>query len=321
MDFVSIDLETADSANSRPCSIGLAFVKDDVVIDKKYYLVNPEVSFNPVSSRIHGITADTVSTSPTFPEIWSEILPVLRDSLIVSHNAAFDLGVIEKVANHYGLQMPNVKYICTMQLAKEKGYESLKLSHLCDEFGIPLSDHHNALCDAVACANLMISLCSVCHTTSSGASIPSATVMTNTVCFDLDEFERSCLRVLKGVIESSGIDYSMVRYKKSKTLDIDCYKRVIRIGTVRKKRYIEIREKYIDLVSLDLPHDQTKSVFRFYLDSPDDLKNYDKYILHIIQKSKSDWDEYVQLVSAQTSKKHLREFLKTTGDFMTNPEM
>lgn len=311
MDFIALDLETADAANSRPCSIGLATVKDNVIVAQKYYLVNPEIPFNPIASRIHGITDETVSESPTLPEIWNEIFPAIRDNLIVSHNAAFDLGVIEKAACHYGLKMPNVKYICTMKLAKEKGYESLKLSQLCDKFDIPLSHHHNALSDAVACANLMIALCSAYPTAETNTN-----VMTNDLCFDLDDFERSCLDVIKGIIVDSGTDYSMVRYKKGKTLDIDCYKRVIRIGIVRKKRFIEIRESYIDLVSIDLPHDQTNRAFRFFLSDPSDLTNFGDYILHIIQKSKSDWDEYVSMVSSQTSKKHLRDFIKSTGDFM-----
>ena len=312
MRFVALDLETADTANSRPCSIGLVFSDGVRITDTKYYLINPEVPFNPIAVRINGITPDIVQNAPTLPEVWSEISGFLESNLIVAHNAAFDLRVLEKAANSYSLIMPKIKYVCTMCLAKDIGCQKLKLSDVCSNYGISVQNAHNSLCDATACAELFLKFCS------DGLVDPVSIRVSkqNGIQFDLTEFEKECLRVIREIILESGIDFELIRYKKKTTLDITCYYRVLRIGKVRGKYFFAVREKYQDLVCCDLPNDRTKDIIRFYLNCPSDLEQFNKYICRIVEKSKTDWNEYVSMVTKETVRKHVKEYEKKTGSFM-----
>ena len=159
MDFIALDLETADKANSAPCSIGLVEVKDNQIVDRKYYLINPETEFHFYAIRVHKITPDMVADAPTLPEIWPELFDRLNGQNVVAHNINYDIGVLAKAAERYSLTFPSVTQYCTMQAAKDNPFlDGSSLSAVCAQLGIKLSDHHNALADAEACAKIAIML-------------------------------------------------------------------------------------------------------------------------------------------------------------------
>lgn len=157
MDFVALDLETADRRNEAPCSIALVLVQDGEIAKEQQFYIDPETEFNPFAIRVHGITPQKVAGCPTFPDIWPQLSDILRKYPIVAHNAAFDIRVLEKAATRYGLSFVSPTVYCTLQLAM-KNYDlpSYSLDSLCRNFGITLDRHHNSLCDAEACAKLMI---------------------------------------------------------------------------------------------------------------------------------------------------------------------
>lgn len=157
MDFVALDLETADRRNEAPCSVALVLVQDGRITEEKQLYIDPETEFNPFAIRVHGITPQKVAGCPTFPDIWPMLIDVFQKHPIVAHNAAFDVRVLEKAAARYNLSFVPPTVYCTLQLAM-KNYDlpSYSLDSLCHNFGITLDTHHNSLCDAEACAKLMI---------------------------------------------------------------------------------------------------------------------------------------------------------------------
>ncbi len=160
LDFVVIDFETANKNYNSACSIGLAAVKDNIIVDEKYFLIHPPVlDFDTENIRIHGITSQEVKGAPKFNDVWEKISCFFDDNLIIAHNAIFDMSVLKSCLVEYDLVIPEFDYACSIPISTISCKTSRIGQSLKDRaayFGIPLDNHHNALADAVACANLVI---------------------------------------------------------------------------------------------------------------------------------------------------------------------
>lgn len=155
------DLEWANSVNRSICQIGI--ISEDVdsggICVEKSIMVNPEDGFDPICSGVHGITENMVSSEKTLPEVWNEIKPCLTGAIIIGHNvASADLRTLDRNLSRYGLDVPELYYIDTLEIAKElvPDYyvENYKLDTLCRFFGIKQNRFHNALCDAASTKSL-----------------------------------------------------------------------------------------------------------------------------------------------------------------------
>ncbi len=158
LNFIAIDFETANSKRNSACAIGIVIVKDGLEIERYYRLIRPiELYFNPINIKIHGIKASDVSDAPTFDKVWNEFKEKITPNLLIAHNAAsFDMSVLRSCLESYNIDVPNLKYSCTMEAAKSIGW-SPKLKDLSQELNIPL-EHHNALSDAICCAKIVIEI-------------------------------------------------------------------------------------------------------------------------------------------------------------------
>ena len=112
--------------------------------------------------------------SPTFADIWPELIHYAACYPLVAHNANFDIGVLRAELARANLPCPTIRYGCSMQLARSAwpkrrmkdledatvaelraAPENHKLSTLSEFLDIEL-DHHNALSDAVACGEITV---------------------------------------------------------------------------------------------------------------------------------------------------------------------
>jgi DNA polymerase-3 subunit epsilon len=107
-------------------------------------------------TNIHGITWNDVKGEPTFKDLWSEFSPLFDGvSFIAAHNASFDSSVMKACCNTYGLVPPGAPYLCTIRLARQTWQlKPANLPSVCSYLGLRL-EHHNALSDAEACANIV----------------------------------------------------------------------------------------------------------------------------------------------------------------------
>ncbi len=158
--YAVIDVETPNCHNDSICSIGIVILEDGFIAKRIHQLINPEVDFDEINISIHGITPADVETEPTFPEAWEALKDVLKGCLLVGHNIRFDLSCIKKALQYYQIESTPIYYIDTMTLSKEciKNLRGYRLNDLCDYFDIELDDHHNALCDSTATAELFLAL-------------------------------------------------------------------------------------------------------------------------------------------------------------------
>ena len=148
--FTAIDFETADGKSSSICQIGLVTVNNGIITNEVEILVQPPGNqYHWGNSRVHGINRRKTAHAPFFSEVWDQIEPFITNQNIVAHNAPFDCGCLRSTLSLYELPIPDFTAHCTVKIYKRN------LKFLCDLYDIEIN-HHNALSDAKACAQLFI---------------------------------------------------------------------------------------------------------------------------------------------------------------------
>lgn len=156
------DVEYANSKNQSICQMGLLseyFPSGEPIFPEREIYINPEDGFEDNCIRIHGITNEKIKNEPNFSTIWEEIEPYFTNSIVIGHNvAAADINALLKNCNRYKIDLPEIHYICTLDLAKKYisayNVQNYSLSTLCKYFNIDIDDSHNAFDDACACVDL-----------------------------------------------------------------------------------------------------------------------------------------------------------------------
>lgn len=85
MDFVAIDVETANADMASICQIGLARFSDGVLESEWVSYVDPDDFFDPVNVSIHGIDEATVAGAPRLPELTNVLQEWLDGQVVVCH--------------------------------------------------------------------------------------------------------------------------------------------------------------------------------------------------------------------------------------------
>jgi len=155
--FVCFDVETPNARNDRMSAIGISVVENGCVTEEFFSYVNPEEPFDDFNTQLTGISPETVADAPTFRELWPRILPLMSGGTLVAHNAPFDLGVLKKCLQDYGIAWKDrVAYLCTVQIGRKiLPAISHRLNDMCRYYQIEL-DHHKADSDSRACAEILI---------------------------------------------------------------------------------------------------------------------------------------------------------------------
>lgn len=161
--FVVFDLETT-GAKAPPCritEIGAYRVRNGKVAEEFHTLINPETSIPPFITSLTGISNDMVVDAPVFRDVASQFLEFIGDSVLVAHNAHFDMGFLNheigRVYEDYRVWNPS---LCTVQLSRKllPNIENHKLSTVANYFSIELLNHHRASDDAKATAHIFVNL-------------------------------------------------------------------------------------------------------------------------------------------------------------------
>ena len=156
IDFVAIDFETATGSYDSACSLGIAVVREMQVAETWYHLIQPPMNrYEEGNVRVHGITPAQTAGEQSLNALWPEISRYFDGNLIVAHNARFDVSVLRKSLSG-SERIPNFKYADTLTMVRNVVPGRHGLDACCEYFGIVLEHHHNALDDAVACANVAI---------------------------------------------------------------------------------------------------------------------------------------------------------------------
>lgn len=159
--FVFVDTETTGlSYDSYIVEIGLVKCRGVRLVDTASYLVKPPISIPRSAVRIHGITNDDVKGAPYFDEIVDDVLYFVGDSIIVAHNASFDVNVWACNLIRAGKPLPDNYVIDTIDLVKTV-FPSLgrySLENLAKLWDSPYREFHRALVDAKNAAFIFFSV-------------------------------------------------------------------------------------------------------------------------------------------------------------------
>lgn len=158
MEFVAIDVETANADMSSICQIGVAKFKDNKLIDEWCSLIDPEDYFDPINVYIHGITEKDIEGAPKVNEVAKYIYEFLDGTLTVCHTH-FDRVSIGKAFDKYDIRLPEAKWLDTARVARRTwnaiSWSGYGLKNVCEIIGYEFH-HHDALEDAKASGQILI---------------------------------------------------------------------------------------------------------------------------------------------------------------------
>jgi DNA polymerase-3 subunit epsilon len=158
MNYTVIDFETANQYRNSACAIGLVRVEENTITHRIYNLIRPQnLYFNARNVEIHGITPSDVENEPEFDELYVNLQAFLEDTLIVAHNAPFDMGVLKACLETYDIALPKSSYMDSVSLSRKLWPHLInhKLNTVANYHGFQFM-HHHALEDAEVTAKILI---------------------------------------------------------------------------------------------------------------------------------------------------------------------
>lgn len=148
--YCVLDLETTGISitTEKITEVGIMKVKNGEVIDEFEIFVNPEKPIPQRVVEVTNITDEMVKDAETIDKVFPKILEFVGDSIIVAHNASFDVGFLKHNAKLLGYEFNNT-YIDTLPLAKDlfPDLKKYKLGKIADSLGIEVGVAHRALAD------------------------------------------------------------------------------------------------------------------------------------------------------------------------------
>jgi DNA polymerase III subunit epsilon len=156
--FVAFDTETTglDSETGRVAEIGAVKFTKDCVLAEFGELVDPRMPMPAEASAVNGISDAMLSGKPTASEILPRFLEFVNGSVLIAHNAPFDVGFIDAELRRLGLSRLVNPTVDTRLLARAAfpGRAAYHLQTLAEDFGLPVLEAHRALDDARVCMRL-----------------------------------------------------------------------------------------------------------------------------------------------------------------------
>jgi DNA polymerase-3 subunit epsilon len=158
MDFVAIDVETANADMASICQIGIAKYSEGHLAEEWSWLIDPEDYFDFINIDIHGITEEDVVGSPTFPEIVNILGRFLNNEICVSHTC-FDRVSLCRASEKYGLKEFKTVWLDSAKVARRTwedcAWSGYGLASICKKIGYKFK-HHDAIEDAKACGQVLL---------------------------------------------------------------------------------------------------------------------------------------------------------------------
>ncbi len=154
--ILALDFETANYDAHSACQIGVVRIENWQVSKSQAWLIKPP-SDDFVFTYLHEISWNDVAGEADWAKLWPELKPWFDGAdYLAAHNAPFDRGVLQAACNHYGINAPATRFLDTVSIARKVwNIFPTKLNLVCEKLKIELN-HHEALSDAKACAEILI---------------------------------------------------------------------------------------------------------------------------------------------------------------------
>ncbi len=139
--FTVFDLETTGMRPKSDRIVEIAAVRIDLDGSRQAFssLVNPSCPIPPGASRVHGITDDMVADAPYFYQIGTDFLDFASGSVLVAHNARFDLSFLQESLAREALGQWEGKTMDSLRLCRKvlPGLPSYGLQNLRRSLALP----------------------------------------------------------------------------------------------------------------------------------------------------------------------------------------
>ncbi|MDA9677323.1 DNA polymerase III subunit epsilon [Pseudomonadota bacterium] len=167
--LIVLDTETTGlevDQGHRLVEVGAVALADRKRTDLHFHsYLNPQRSIDEEAEKVHGLSIERLSGEPEFSEIAESFLEFVEGSILVIHNAAFDLGFLNAELKRASSKYPALEEICdvedTLLMARAKfpGQRN-SLDALANRFEVSGYDRsfHGALLDANILADVYIHL-------------------------------------------------------------------------------------------------------------------------------------------------------------------
>jgi DNA polymerase III epsilon subunit family exonuclease len=163
--FVIVDLETTGASPKKGAAIteiGAVKVKNGEYLGNFESFVNPLTPIPEYITQMTGITDLMLAKAPVIDEIlpaFLEFAGSAEQTIIVAHNAPFDLSFLKSAAKELDLDWPKFKTLDTVTIARQvlsrEDVPNCKLSTLAQFFGTKTEPNHRALDDAKATTEIL----------------------------------------------------------------------------------------------------------------------------------------------------------------------
>lgn len=159
-EFVVFDIETLglNAHKNEIIEIGAVKIKAGRIVERFGQLINPNKKVPSNITELTKITDDMLKGMPTIETVIKDFMNFIEDSVLVAHNAPFDMGFIKRDVKKYLNKDLKNSVVDTLQMARDLYPEQRKygLSDMNKLLGLSLESHHRAVDDAQATANMFI---------------------------------------------------------------------------------------------------------------------------------------------------------------------
>lgn len=164
--FVVFDIETTGfgPVNDKIIEIGAVKIVDGKIVDKFSTFINPDIPIPFQIEQLTGINDSMVLDSPMIDVILPDFLKFCEGCILVAHNASFDVGFISKKAEQLGIGAEfTVMDTVAMARVLLPALSKYKLNVVAKALGISLENHHRAVDDAGATAEIFMKFIEMLH--------------------------------------------------------------------------------------------------------------------------------------------------------------
>jgi len=158
MQFVALDVETANPDLASICQVGIVSFEGGAVAATWQRLINPEDFFDEWNVSIHGIAEGDVRGAPTLPQLFADLQGLIENQIVVCHTS-FDRVALGRAFEKYGLPRIDCTWLDSARVVRRawpqfasKGYG---LANISDALGIVFR-HHEAKEDARAAGEVVL---------------------------------------------------------------------------------------------------------------------------------------------------------------------
>lgn len=163
---IFFDTETTgiEASEHRVIEIGAIEMKGRRITGERRWYLNPDRDSDPGALEVHGLTTAFLADKPRFPQVADEVVAYLRGAELIIHNAAFDVGFMDRELERAG-RPERIAQMCTVtdtvRMAKRlHPGQKASLDALCRRYGVDNSHRelHGALLDARLLAEVYLAM-------------------------------------------------------------------------------------------------------------------------------------------------------------------